>query len=443
MTGPWRGLAFGVALGLVACDGPPQATPPPGPAAPSSTPSVAAPIEAGPPQPRLSWLERELRAGDDRWLDWLARAPELRLQILVTLVAPDRPWQTHELRVDAEYFYPASAIKTFLAVGALRIMNRRAGEGEQAEIHPRTLIRRCRRDKPDCWPPRPDEEEEDPASTPRDEGVEEEKKKHRKLRVKSEVHNLLSYSDNDSYNRLWDVAGHREINEEMGRFGFPEVRFHHRMNAPADKSRRTLRVLLLPPGKRAIVVKRRQSDLELAATPAAGLAIGKGHNRGGKLVDEPLDFNTMNYVSLRDLQRLNVALLYPERKGVVSLGLTDDQRDYVVAAMTRRLKQAKHAAVHGPLSPGVLEVLPHERVRYIGKSGRAYGFHLENAYLEDRRTGRALFVTVTVYANPNGILNDDDYGYDDTTKPMLASLGAVLTRKWLAPAQAPVTDGGP
>ncbi len=434
-------MALGL-IGLWACDGSDRASPPRGGASETvTTSSASAPVEAGPPEPQLSWLERSLRDGDGRWAGWLDQATELRLQILVTLVEPQAAWQTHELRVDAEYFYPASAIKTFLAVGALRIMNRSAGDGEEAEIHPQTLIRRCRRDKSDCWPPRRDEEQEDEGSPPRDDQGDEEKKKHRKLRVRSEVHNLLSYSDNDSYNRLWDIVGHQAINEEMSQLGFPDVRLHHRMNAKADKSRRTLRVLLLPPGKRAIQVKRRTSELDLAPTPAKKLAIGKGYNDGGKIVDGPLDFGRSNYVSLRDLQRLNVALLLPKHPGAAKLGLTEEQRGYVIKAMTRRLKLAKHAAVHGPLSPGVLEVLPPERVRYVGKSGRAYGFHLENAYLEDWQTGRAMFVTVTVYANPNGILNDDDYGYDDTTKPLLQSLGAVLTRAWLAPDEPPA-DGG-
>jgi hypothetical protein len=258
--------------------------------------------------------------------------------------------------------------------------------------------------------------------------------------VGSEIHKMLSYSDNDSYNRLWDIVGHQAINEEMVRLGFPAVRLHHRMNAPADKSRRTLRVVLLPPGKRAIVAQRRSSDFELPPTSAKKLSIGKGHNRGGKIVAEPLSFAQMNHVSLADLQRLMVALIHPDQPGSVTLGLSDDQRAYVIKAMTRRLDLRKHAAVHGPLSPGVLEVLPPERVRYVGKSGRAYGFHIENAYLEDLETGRGLFVTVTVYANPNGILNDDDYGYDDTTKPLLSSLGEVLTRELLA--AKPPADAG-
>jgi hypothetical protein len=79
----------------------------------------------------------------------------------------------------------------------------------------------------------------------------------------------------------------------------------------------------------------------------------------------------------------------------------------------------------------VLDALGHERIRYVGKSGRAYGFHLENAYVENRDTGRAFFVTATVYANPDGVLNDDDYAYDQLSRPLLASLGSALARELL------------
>ena len=45
------------------------------------------------------------------------------------------------------------------------------------------------------------------------------------------------------------------------------------------------------------------------------------------------------------------------------------------------------------LAGAELEVLAARQVRYVNKSGRAYGFHLENAYVEDRESGRAFFVT--------------------------------------------------
>ena len=153
-----------------------------------------------------------------------------------------------------------------------------------------------------------------------------------------------------------------------------------------------------------------------------------------------MSFARKNYVSLRELQRLNRALLFPELGEGPSLGLSERHRALIVGAMTAKLGSERRVAEHYPLSPGVLDVLPAERVRYVGKSGRAYGFHLDNAYIEDRETGRAFFVTVTVYANPKGVLNTDDYGYDEISRPLLRALGAALGRKLLL-EEPPPSEG--
>lgn len=416
-------------LGLVGlgCQSPP--TPTGTSSATASTPTVtasataeAAPPPAPAPEP---WLTKTLRAADPRWEAWLADAAKLRLQILVTVIEADGSETKHELRVDEEYFYPASAIKLPLAIVALEAMNTRLGFPVDAA----TRLMRCRYDRSGCEPPPEDEDHEREKDA---DGV----YKHKKLRVGTELRKMLSYSDNDSYNRLWDIVGHREANEIAQRLGLSSIRFHHRMNAPADKSIDTQRVTLLPPGKKAVVVDKRHSDLELKATTAAGLDIGKGFNAGGKTVDEPLSFATKNYVSLRELQHILISLVHPTHKGALKLGIDDTQRALLLAAMTANLKSKKNAAEHNPLSPGVLEALPAKQVRYIDKSGRAYGFHLDNAYIEDTENKRSFFVAVTAYVNPNEILNDDDYGYDDTSKPLLASLGKVLTDALLkAPPQ--------
>jgi hypothetical protein len=188
------------------------------------------------------------------------------------------------------------------------------------------------------------------------------------------------------------------------------------------------RVTLLPKGGRAIDIPRRVSDFEPAATPVAGLEIGKAHLGDRGRVDEPMSFARKNYASLRDMQRLNLSLLFPEHPRAVALGLDEAARSLLIEPMTGRLRPLRNAERHKPLLPGVLEVLPEERVRYVGKSGRAYGFHLENAYIEDSQSKRGMLVTVSVYANPNGVLNDDNYDYDDTTKPLLSALGKALAK---------------
>lgn len=418
-------FAPALALALAAsCSEPPIPTTTSEPSAAtavSATPPVTSTAAPAAPAPE-PWLEKTLRAADPRFEAWLRDAKSLRLQILVTTV--DRATgelTSHAFRVDDEYFYPASAIKLPLAVVALRAMNERLG----APVHPLTRLMRCRYDKSGCEPPPEDEDRE---RDPDEDG----KYKHKKLRVGQELQKMLSYSDNDSYNRLWDIVGHREANEIAASLGLASLRFHHRMNAPADKSTDTQRVTLLPPANKAVVIDKRQSDFTLEPTPAPGLELGKGYNAGGKIVDEPLSFATKNYVSLRDLQRILMSLVLPEHPRSLKLGLDEEQRKLLLKAMTARLESKKHAAEHNPLSPGVLDVLPAKRVRYIDKSGRAYGFHLDNAYLEDTESGRAVFIAATVYANPNEILNDDDYGYDDTSKPLLAALGSALTKALIA-----------
>ena len=403
---------------------------------PTAGPSASAcPCRPGPGAPTEPLLARTLRVGEPALGRFFDQAATLRLQILVTTVPPGGgPWATYGYRVDAEYFYPASAIKTFLAVAALRSMSKRAG----GDIPPLTRIERCVDNHPDCDPPEVDEDDEDgadagaPTEAPSPDGKDADKrKKHKKLRVGEEIQKLLSFSDNDSYNRLFDIVGHRELNEQMAELGYGSVRFHHRMDTPAERSRRTLRVLLLPPGKRAIEIPARTSDFEPAPSPATDLLIGTGYHDGNRLIEEPMSFSRKNYVSLRELQRLNRALLFPEQEAGPPLGLSDKQRALILGAMTAKLGPERRVAEHYPLSPGVLDVLPADRVRYVAKSGRAYGFHLDNAYLEDRVSGRALFVTVTVYANPKGVLNTDDYGYDEISRPLLRALGAALTRTFL------------
>jgi hypothetical protein len=391
------------------------------------TASVAAPVEpagaVASAAPAVEpWLDRTLRASDPRWSAWLAQAEALRLQILVTVVNESGPWQTHELRVDAEYFYPASAIKTFLAVASLRTLSRRFG----AEIPLGSRIIRCAEKKPGCEAPKEDEDPDQPK--------EEEPRKHNpKLRVGDEIRKMLSYSDNDSYNRLYDIVGHAELADEMRAMGFDSVRFHHRMSAPAEASRYTPRVVVRPPGKAPLEFAARTSKLELAPTPAKALEVGTAYRDRTGLVEEPLDFATKNYASLRDLQRINVSLLFPERPEAAKLELTEAQRAHMVSSMTTSFKNRKHAAEHSPLTPGIIDAVGDKNIRYVGKSGRAYGFHLENAFVQDKVSGRAFFVTATVYSNPDGVMNDDDYGYDEVTRPLLASLGAALAKELLGP----------
>jgi hypothetical protein len=84
-----------------------------------------------------------------------------------------------------------------------------------------------------------------------------------------------------------------------------------------------------------------------------------------------------------------------------------------------------------PLLDGATRALAPSEIDYLGKSGRAYGFQVENAYLRHRPSGRALFVTAAIYADVNDVVNDDDYDYDTIAEPFMRDLGEALARSLL------------
>lgn len=88
-----------------------------------------------------------------------------------------------------------------------------------------------------------------------------------------------------------------------------------------------------------------------------------------------------------------------------------------------------------PLLKGIERVRPRGTFEIYSKVGQAYGFLVANAYVVDKETSRAFFVTATVFANADGVMNDDKYGYDTTSFPALADLGEVLCRHAFAFAE--------
>ncbi|MCA9622874.1 MAG: serine hydrolase [Myxococcales bacterium] len=362
-------------------------------------------------------LER-LLASVPSFARYLADPARFRLEVLVTAV--DRRGGSVALdeagyRVDEELIYPASAIKTFLSLTALAAV-------EEAGGGPDTPVGLC--DGGSCQPLR------DP--TNRETG---------QMTVGHLVRKLQLVSDNDAFTQLEGAVGPDAIHELGWSLGFSSLRVHHRMGEVPGAPRRA-RFAFLVPG--APITAPATPAIAVPATPVSRLEVGRAHvDELGRQQERPMSFATKNYVALRDLQRLNQRLVLPEvRPDLPPLPLSDRSRALLLEAMTiaprasdnPRYRAPQHEVeAHKPMLPGLRRVVPKDAIRYVNKSGRAYGFHLENAYVEDRRSGLGFFVTAALYVNPNGVVNDDWYGYDNSTMPFMADLGELLARALLTP----------
>src|SRR5690606_40920599 len=65
-------------------------------------------------------------------------------------------------------------------------------------------------------------------------------------------------------------------------------------------------------------------------------------------------------------------------------------------------------------------------VRVFDKTGWAYGFLTDVAYIVDFENKVEFMLTATIYTNSDGILNDDNYDYESVGWPFLNQLGRTL-----------------
>ncbi len=367
----------------------------------------------------------EILRADDRFQVLLERAEEHRLQVLIGRIDTSEQGNPRLVqdgfRVDAEYFYPASTIKLPAAIAALETLPKL---GAAADF-PLGL------ETPLAYQPLfADEvlETEDPANL--DGGA---------ITLAQEIRKLFLVSDNQAYNRLYELVGPAALNASMHQAGLGSSRIVHRLSEPRsqEENLRLPQIEFRGPDSMFILPERRDS-LNLGAQSIEGLEIGDAYVSGGEKVEGAMDFRSKNRFSLVDLQRALTKVVRPDLDvGGAPFRLGESDRALLLSAMTQLPRESANPLYDSGeypdhwvkfLLPGLRRVLPPERLRVANKIGRAYGFSIENAYVEDMATGRAFFLAAVIYTNRDGVLNDDRYEYDEIAFPFFADLGEAVAR---------------
>ena len=323
-------------------------------------------------------------------------------------------------RGQAEYFYPASAVKTFAAIAALEgLAELRADTGLAID-----------RDTPLVLYPLFDGE--------RIEEVDPSHLADGTITVGHEIRKLAIVSDNEAFNRLYELVGPDGLARSLARAGLTEPRIVHRLAEPrtAAENLRAPRVDFRGTWFRHTIPERTTLALP-PPPPLPGLLVGGGYLANDQLVDEPMDFSAKNRMALAELQRGLCKLVRPD----VACGagpafrLDEADREFLLDAMTRLPSESEDPRFDPVAHPdssaklllaGLEREIPRLRLRLVSKYGRAYGFSTDNAWIEDRATGRGVFLAATIYTNADGILNDDRYEYDEVALPFFTELGRAI-----------------
>ena len=372
--------------------------------------------------------ERWMRALDGAGPHRVMSDPrERRLQLVARFFeTPSAPPRRVSYREDAEYFYPASAIKLFASLAALRWWSE---EREARGLTLDTPLRYC---------------------TPRCRGRDRSNVEGGRITLRHELRKLHLVSSNEAFNRVYDLVGHERLHRELLPF-FPSLRVHHRLNTFEDAetclSSPAIEVLGAQGRWR---IPQRRSGLQLAPHPvSARQRVGDRsvdpHQR--EIVEEPLDFSLKNGIRLEDFQQALLSLYRPRHAahprfaaGIYRPWLNAlrgmMEEDPLRSENPRYRARSQSELRFKPLLQGLLQRRQRAQLRYSNKAGKAYGFHIENAYIEDQESGRSVFITIGLYVNSDRTLNNNRYEYRRESIPLFQAVGASLGR-WLAGGDEP------
>lgn len=404
----WRlAVALGYSLLLAGCQNSPSATPP----------LAVNPIAADLDSPLLAaWVATSalsIQQPD------LANHPEkFRLQLLLTEIQRDsgaRPvLRQQQYRADDEYLYPASTVKLAIAALALEYLQQLAVYGVSADAVMQTepllpgdmLVNR-----------------DDSAAS----GL---------PTVRHYVKKILLVSDNDAYNRLYELMGQHYINARLATLGFTGAQILHRLERPlsAEENRATNAITFYDAGGQLLY---RQSARHAPAMPARPYTpVGNDYLKDGLLQGKALDFSQKNRWTLSHMHRLTQMIMLPETLPVdARLQLTPADLQFLQQQMAQLPGESQDPrydpAEYWPTYVKFLlygaakdaEVDPHVHIH--NKVGDAYGFLLDSAYVRDDCSGAEFILSAALYVNQDGVLNDDHYDYDTVGLPWLKRLGEL------------------
>ena len=252
------------------------------------------------------------------------------------------------------------------------------------------------------------------------------------------IRNLFIISDNSANNYLYDFLGRDYINERLWDLSLNSTRIRHRLSIRLSDEENRFTHPMNFYDKSKIIYKQ---ESQIASIPlelnVKDYKIGKYHFYEGEKKEGPLDFSAKNFMNLEDQHELLKRIIFPKnyaKEEQFSLSESDYQFLYREMSILPRQSDYPRFQDYDKHYDGYCKFFLYgdtkdkipDNLKIFNKVGLAYGFVIDNAYIIDTRNNVEFLLTAVIYINPNETMNDDDYGYEKTSIPFLASLGRKI-----------------
>jgi len=241
--------------------------------------------------------------------------------------------------------------------------------------------------------------------------------------ISNYIQNILLYSDNDSFSRLYEFLGQKYYNDTLVSKGYINSKIIHRLSGSAsyENNKYTNPISFYVGDKKIYSQPLTNSGTSYSNKGLTNLFIGSGVMVNGSINHSPKDFTYKNYMSVEDLQNMVKTVFFnsymPQNR---QFNLTVADTDFL-----KKYMKGTGNVDYKYLVCGASSAMP-SGVEIYNKIGMAYGELTDNTYIIDKNSGREFMLTATIYVNSNGILNDDVYDYYSKGMPFLKNLGLMF-----------------
>jgi hypothetical protein len=263
------------------------------------------------------------------------------------------------------------------------------------------------------------------------------------------IKKVLLVSDNDAYNRLYEFLGQAYIHENLRAMGYPDARIIRRFcNCDYNENRLTNPFFFYNELGQLVYSQPQQVNLKPLVNPLPNLKRGRGHlDCRGRYRAEPYDYTYSNNLSLADVNKMLMAVLFPEAFSPHQrFGLAPDDYRFIrrylrmlpgesdissYASNSKYPDNYKKYFVFGDAS-GSCPDMRSGPVRIFNIVGKSDGYLADCAYIADFECGIEFFLSAVIYVNSDQVLKDGRYEYESVGMPFLAELGRTVYEYELA-----------
>ena len=248
------------------------------------------------------------------------------------------------------------------------------------------------------------------------------------------IRRMFVVSENEPYNRLYELLGQDRIHARLAAIGCPASRIISRIApcTPADNRVSGALEFRSADGSVRKRIDARSSDT-VRSFPHGSAMKGSAWVERGRMIPGPHDFSESNFIPLDEAHRMLMAIVLPEAVPAAQRFALDAEAHvylrHCMGMLPAECADPLYEAKPYPqtyskylLGGSGIASLP-AGVRSFNKVGRSYGYLSDCAYISDVPRGAEFFLSASLYVNEDDVLNDGKYEYRETGWPFLAALG--------------------